>query len=401
MRDGRLRAVFERAMCVALATAPPSLASACSGGAGGDASSADAAATAPGRDARAVTDTDLDDGGSPDASWTPACQPGASVFFEGGSDSQPAGCDYGVPLPCGLPAWVTHIAPPDCYLNAVDCQALCVATSVCKVANGFGCDDDAGAFVAPDGSPILIECDYCPNGGGRRPWGLAATPGGTAADPVGRFLARSALLEAASVPAFHTLARELRQAGAPRALVESARRCARDEIRHARVMARLARARGCEPLRPTVIDTPPRSLVEVAIENEREGCVRETFGALVATWQAAHARQRGLAAVMSRIATDETRHAALAWTVASWLGGRIGVRGRRRVAEARREAIEDLKTGLASRPNAALVRDAGLPTYRTALTLREQLGAALWGRITVQSSSRGATFKLRIPQDRT
>src|SRR5207244_884717 len=125
---------------------------------------------------------------------------------------------------------------------------------------------------------------YCQIGGtGRRPAGLVApSRSGRGGDEVGAYWARAAHLEAASVHAFRTLAADLHAYGAPRRLVEAASRAAGDEVRHARACATLARRHGSSPV-PVVVRSPPsRSLVEIAEENAVEGCVRETWGALVA-----------------------------------------------------------------------------------------------------------------------
>ena len=66
------------------------------------------------------------------------------------------------------------------------------------------------------------------------------------------FFARSAWLEAASVGAFRRLARELRAHGAPDELIAAAKACALDEIRHARLMARLAKKHGASVPRVVV-----------------------------------------------------------------------------------------------------------------------------------------------------
>ena len=63
----------------------------------------------------------------------------------------------------------------------------------------------------------------------------------------GEALAHAAYLEAASVAAFLDLAVQLETHGAPRALVRELRRAARDEMRHTRDVAALARERGAEP----------------------------------------------------------------------------------------------------------------------------------------------------------
>src|SRR5215208_6791664 len=57
-------------------------------------------------------------------------------------------------------------------------------------------------------------------------------------------------LEASSVEAFERLAAELSRYGAPRSLIREARRSARDEVRHALIMRRLALAYGAKSLMP-------------------------------------------------------------------------------------------------------------------------------------------------------
>ena len=80
---------------------------------------------------------------------------------------------------------------------------------------------------------------------------------------------------------------------------------------------------------------------------------------------------------MATIAHDETRHAALAWAVESWSQALLGPAARRRVREARREAIE----ALADAPLAGLSRDdrrqAGLPDEGDAARMAGELEAAL------------------------
>ena len=67
-----------------------------------------------------------------------------------------------------------------------------------------------------------------------------------------------------------------------------------------RVMTELARARGAEPPPAVVIPPARRSLLEIAIENSVEGCVRECWGASCARFPGrcgtAPRRARGLCA---------------------------------------------------------------------------------------------------------
>jgi rubrerythrin len=226
----------------------------------------------------------------------------------------------------------------------------------------------------------MLECTTGKTGcgdAGRRPAGLADADPARASDAVGAWLARVARLEAASVVAFRRLAAELEGLGAPRALVHQARRSARDETRHARVTARLARSRGARPARVRVARAKARSARDMAVENAVEGCVRESFAALVATWQARHAKDPAIARAMAGIARDETRHAALAWSVASWLDARLDEGARAEVAAATRTALEALRREVASTP-AVLSEVTGLPRGSAATALLEGFASALF-----------------------
>jgi hypothetical protein len=116
----------------------------------------------------------------------------------------------------------------------------------------------------------------------------------------------------------------------------------------------------------------------MAVENAVEGCVRETYGALVATWQARHARDAEVAAAMASIAADETRHAALSWALAEWIEPKLDARARRRVGRARARAVRDLYRELAREPRAALVEALGVPRAARARALLDGLFAAPW-----------------------
>ena len=80
---------------------------------------------------------------------------------------------------------------------------------------------------------------------------------------------------------------------------------------------------------------------------------------------------------MADIARDETRHAALSWAVDDWSQALLAPAARRRVREARHEAIERL---MDARP-ASLPRDsraqAGLPDEEDAARIAGELVAAL------------------------
>src|SRR5262249_8911762 len=151
-----------------------------------------------------------------------------------------------------------------------------------------------------------------------------------------------------------------------------------DEVRHARIMSSLARRLGAKRGAVRVARRGVRALPEVAIENCVEGCVRETFGALVATWQAREARDPQMRAAMRDIARDEIRHAALAFRVATWMSSRLDRVEKTRVEKARRRAIRDLRNELGTEPAPELVSAAGLPARRDALRLLDEMERAVW-----------------------
>lgn len=246
-----------------------------------------------------------------------------------------------------------------------------------------GCDGSTRHLlhVAPDGTLSAVDAfveaepdPYCVVG--RRPQGLAAPR--VLRSSLGEFFAGCAELEAASVPAFVRLARELRAHGAPESLVWRALRSAREEVRHARVVGALARRFGATPRWPRCPVGRVRPLEQVAIENAVEGCVRETYGALVAEHQRRFAEDRAVARVYAGIAADETRHAALSWDVARWAERRLPRRSGRDVVRARQDAARSLTLGLASSRSKPIDAVAGLPAPSVGHALAESLGATLW-----------------------
>jgi hypothetical protein len=151
---------------------------------------------------------------------------------------------------------------------------------------------------------------------GRHSHGLelgAAPP--ALARPLDRYFHRAATEEAASVFSFRRLARELEAFGAPIALVVWAKRAAREEAEHARMMLACMRTRTKIDVR-AVLPTR-RDLFEVLAENCVEGCAGEQFNASIAAHQAQHAAAV-LQPVFARIARDETEHAKLAHAVWAW-----------------------------------------------------------------------------------
>ncbi len=215
---------------------------------------------------------------------------------------------------------------------------------------------------------------------GRRPVGLRPAKRDRAPTPsvVGQHLARCARLEAASVTAFLRLHDELAAHGAPQHLLRRIRTAARDEVSHARQTAALAEGHGARPARSSVRAQRLRSLFFVARENAVEGCVRETYGALVGLWQAGHAKDPGIAQQLQRIAQDEIRHATLSWDVAHWIAPRLSARQMRALIRAQARTLAALERELLTPPEADLVTQAGLPDRVAALSLFQEFRARLW-----------------------
>ena len=212
----------------------------------------------------------------------------------------------------------------------------------------------------------------------RRPAGLQLRAAGTSREPIASFLARSAQLEAASVPAFLRLSRELSRLGA-HALAAAARRSAHDELRHAVSMGRLAARYGAAPLQPMVAAARcGRTAYEIAQENAVEGCVRETFGALVAWQQSALAPDPSIARTMRTIAADETRHAELSWQVAGWIEPKLTATERKMLGRARAGALGQLQREIAMNPLPRSARaQLGLPSRSQQQVLLQRMAAVL------------------------
>lgn len=237
--------------------------------------------------------------------------------------------------------------------------------------------------VSPDGVVTVLSSKVLRSTPGvcvgRRPEGLEDAVC-AAGSPVGDYFAEVAHLEAASVAAFEQLAAELRAHGAPPRLVRAALRAARDEVRHARVTAALARRYGGQVRAPSVKRPAIRALEAVALENAAEGCVREAFGAVVGAWQARTAQDPRVARAMAVISLDEIRHAALAFQVAAWAETRLGAGERSRVRAAQREALAQLRLEVRSEPPREVSRLAGVPGAAQAAVLVEGMAQQVWER---------------------
>ena len=284
----------------------------------------------------------------PDSSWSTDC---------GGGTGLPANnaCNEFVWPPCGYDGGT---------ITLDECKAVCPATT------------DAGqslinCYGYTNIGQEVVSCTYCLPAG-RRSEGQTVAP--AVGDSPGSFFAHCAHLEAASVHAFRRLARELEAPGAPASLVARARRAATEEVSHARTTGRLARRFGGAPARVRSQRLPVRDLATIARENAIEGCVRETYGVLVAMWQARTAQDPQVRRALRTIARDEARHADIAAQVATWAERRLTPAERRDVRRAQWQAIDELRAQIAVDPPTELVDRVGMPRANEA---RRLLDAAL------------------------
>jgi hypothetical protein len=203
---------------------------------------------------------------------------------------------------------------------------------------------------------------------GRRPSEFVdVASGGT----VRGYLLRAMHHEAESVRAFERIARELRAHGAPDELCRAADDAALDERRHAERCARLAGV----PARIEHDALPVRTQCELAIDNAREGCVGESYAALVATVQATAALLPALREHFAAIAADELAHAALAHAIAEWLEPQLTDEERELVRAERAAAVHELAIAGAPATTAA-TRALGLPGAATSARLLQIVATA-------------------------
>ncbi|MDP3233372.1 MAG: ferritin-like domain-containing protein [Myxococcales bacterium] len=213
---------------------------------------------------------------------------------------------------------------------------------------------------------------------GRRPEGLIDARRTHARTPLARHFEATASLEAAAVQAFIVMERELLAHGAPSSLSLRARIAAEDERRHTHTMASLARRFGGRPVHPVMERRPLRSLDAMALENVVEGCVRETFGALLAQRQGLLASDDEVRSTHQTIAAEETTHASLSWDLHGWMNQTLGARSRRELVSASRRAVETLKHEFCTTPQRELADTAGLPSGDEAVAMIDGLDDALF-----------------------
>jgi hypothetical protein len=357
-----LRSRLRRLLALSLAT-PVATAAACRAGTSAPTVPADAASAGEGD---AALDATKDAGLADDSGVCAPVPVEAGLFGEDGS------CGRFVQLPCGIPPALQGVG---CYPSIDFCTMACPegAFFACAVPPPT-CED--GGLVP--GAPVYVDCATCLVGGGRRPVGLPSPKRSDASSPVARYFEDVAYVERASVDAFVQLHARLTSFAAPPRLRRAALRAVGDERRHARVTAGFARRYGGKAESPRPCALAPLTFEEWALENAVEGCVRETFAALVAMHQAERASDPRVARAMRLIAEDETRHAELAWAIHRWAAPRLSAEARRRVRAAQAQAVAELGAG-AGGWGADVGRVVGLPDGATEARLARDFGHVFLG----------------------
>lgn len=198
---------------------------------------------------------------------------------------------------------------------------------------------------------------------GRRP--VAMTENRPLPSEFAALLAETAALEAAAVIAFDELGRSLRQFGAPAELIARAQTAKADEVRHTALMATHAANYGWDAALPVAAAPAAAapsyvSLFDLALHNAREGCVNETYGALVALHQAQAAVDLDVRASLAQIADDEVRHAQWSHDLDAWLQPLLSTTQQQAVAAAKATALAELAS-LAQAPTSEAQIRMGLP----------------------------------------
>jgi hypothetical protein len=311
------------------------------------------------------------------------CKPTLAKLFLGVVDGADE-CRATQNLACGLPENVS-ILDGGCQIRASDCK------SVCPSFGAFNCE--VADASCPNGhavreGPVRVVCDFCPGGLGRRPAGHVELEACLGVGMLGTYFERAAYLEAASVRAFAELHVALESVGAPYELVQEAARARQDELRHFRATVRLARRFGGRAPRTqratrgksakVISGKSPASSVDIVVlENALEGCVRETYGALLASFQARRAQDAAIRSTMASIAADETRHAARSWAIARWSETRISDAAARAAGSVLSTGVRELYS-LVREPHEHLALLAGMPTADEQRRLLAHLEANLW-----------------------
>jgi hypothetical protein len=317
---------------------------------------------------------------------------GCGPFIPGGTGCTPIVPNCAEPFKEATTAPVSYtyeFVPEKTLTSREDCLQLCrqAAVSHClgETITGLldsgrvdcqssGIDADTGK----EKMTCTIDSSRCPVAG-RRPDGLEDTMQQITAQSqddvleAGLFFAELAYLETAAVTAFAHLTQELEAYDAPPELIAISRQAIQEEVEHAELMTALAARYGVTDI-PEVKVAPfqLRPLREIAFDNAREGCTRETFGALMGLWQAQAAQDEAVRAIMERIAVEESRHAALSWAIDAWVTPLLSTEDNDTRERIKQESVALLQAETSQPVSPSLIQHAGYPTPEVASVLLQE-----------------------------
>ena len=198
----------------------------------------------------------------------------------------------------------------------------------------------------------------------------------------------SAVGEHASVASFADLSLKLFTLGAPMDILEKAASAQLDEVRHANLFLGLIRtanpdekelkfgAVNLRKVNSSVFDT---SYEKIMLESLEDGCMNEGIAAGIAAEVAKVVKESHVKTVYETIATDEHRHAMLAWDIVEWV-----LSEKPELAETAKTSYEKFaeateKAGAASFPGSKLTTKeaAARAVSETLRTNRERLSKIL------------------------
>jgi hypothetical protein len=135
---------------------------------------------------------------------------------------------------------------------------------------------------------------------------------------------QTARFEHASVASFARFSMQLMAIGAPADLVASATRAQADEIHHARLCLGIASAFADTPIGLGALNiegalSHAGDVNAILVDTIREACVNETISAAQCQAAAEVATDPHIKDALTKIAEDEQRHAALAWSTVRWI----------------------------------------------------------------------------------
>jgi hypothetical protein len=219
--------------------------------------------------------------------------------------------------PCGSSRFACLREADEC-LSDSDCQS-----GLCTIEDGH-----RACFQGACGRPFLVLAEpRLPSVVGRRDWLESATPrvdhlGFDERSELAAHWTRLGQMEHASIAAFARFSLQLLSLGAPAELVEQCTRALADETDHTKLCFGIASAYAGRAVGPGPLDLSgaleTTSLVDVVDLVIAEGCFGETSAALEALDAAETASDPVIVSAYLRIASDEQRHAELAFRFVRW-----------------------------------------------------------------------------------